>query len=517
MTSVAQDYHEKTKYAPQTLGQGHEIDWAHPPHQFKYYAGAPAVNLLPYHPLEAQRQAGKTTDALDKLADKSSPLSLPNLSRLLYFTNGITAIARGDDGEHFFRAAPSAGALYPTELYVAVRDHPDLAEGVYNYNVRAHSLVEVVPRGFGPSGEELFRKLSAACLGHKALREAKLALIATAIYWRSAWRYGPRAFRRCMLDTGHVLGNFDLLAPRFDLCTFALGGCVDAEVAELLDVEPEKEGIVGVFPLHEKGAFEKLRGGVSALASSPLTLEGRAEGDPLEKISAATCIERADLPAIRGAAGVDAGADFKVGEKYEFAGGVKLMPSGVDLSADLEITILRRRSTRQLTGEAVSLRELSDLLAFSYRPDLIATEDALPRYFDSGLLETFLVVQNVTGLAPGVYYFAPRHMELRPIKQGVFREETFHIALGQELARDAACVMIHTADLVAAVGRYGNRAYRYLHLDAGHIGQRVNLGAIRSRLGVSGIGGFFDNEVNQLLGVPERELCVYITCIGKPG
>ena len=68
MTSVAQDYHEKTKYAPQTLGQGHEIDWAHPPHQFKYYAGAPAVNLLPYHPLEAQRQAGKTTDALDKLA-----------------------------------------------------------------------------------------------------------------------------------------------------------------------------------------------------------------------------------------------------------------------------------------------------------------------------------------------------------------------------------------------------------------------------------------------------------------
>ena len=77
--------------------------------------------------------------------------------------------------------------------------------------------------------------------------------------------------------------------------------------------------------------------------------------------------------------------------------------------------------------------------------------------------------------------------------------------------------MIHTADLVAAVARYGNRAYRYLHLDAGHIGQRVNLGAIRARLGVSGIGGFFDNEVNALLGIPERELCVYITCLGKPG
>jgi SagB-type dehydrogenase family enzyme len=515
--SVAQDYHEKTKYAPQTLGQGHEIDWAHPPLQFKHYAGAPAISLLPYHPLEAQREAAKGKAAFEKLADKESPFSLPNLSRLFYFTNGITAIARSEDSEQFFRAAPSAGALYPTELYLAVRDHPDLAEGVYNYNVRTHSLVEVMPRGFGPSGEELFRKLSAACLNHKALREAKMALIATAIYWRSAWRYGPRAFRRCMLDTGHVLGNFDALVPRFELSTCAIGGCIDAEVAELLDIQPDKEGVVGVFPLHEKGAWDSVKGGVSALASSPLTLEGKAEGDLLAQINEATCIDRADLPAIRSAAGVDAGADFKVGEKYEFAGGVKLTPSGVDLGADLEITILRRRSTRQLSSEGISLRELSDLLAFGYRPDLLASEDSLPRYFDSGLLETFLVVHDVAGLAPGVYYFAPRHMELRPIKQGVFREETFHIALGQELARDAACVMIHTADLVAAVGRYGNRAYRYLHLDAGHIGQRVNLGAIRSRLGVSGIGGFFDNEVNQLLGVPERELCVYITCIGKPG
>lgn len=515
--SVAQDYHEKTKYAPDTLGQGHEIDWENPPAQFKHYAGATAVSLLPFHPLEGQRQTGKAVDALEKLSDRTSPLSLPNLSRLLYFTNGITAIARGEDGDHFFRAAPSAGALYPTELYLAARDHPDLPDGVYNYNVRSHALVEVMPRGFGPSGSELFAQLSTACLNHKALRDAKVALMATAIYWRSAWRYGPRAFRRCMLDTGHVLGNLDALAPRFGLCTFAVGGCVDSEVAALLDVNPRAEGIVGVFPLHALDAYEAVRGGVSALASSPLTLESRAGDDLLASIHEATCISRDDLPAIRAAAGVDAGGDFKAGEKYAFAGAVKLAPSGVDLGADLEVTILRRRSTRRLSGEGLSLRELSDVLAFAYRPDLLGEERALPRYFDAGLLETFLVIHDVSGVAPGVYYFAPRHMELRPLREGVFRDETFHIALGQELARDAACVMIHTADLTAAVSRYGNRAYRYLHLDAGHIGQRVNLAAIRSRLGVSGIGGFFDNEVNALLDIPPRELCVYITCLGKPG
>jgi len=513
-SSVAWRYHEQTKYAPETLGQNSEIDWEHPPAQFKTYAGAPAVNLLPYHPLDSHR-TGK--NALDKLADRDSPLALPNLSRLLYFTNGITAIARGEDGEHFFRAAPSAGALYPTELYLAVRNHPDLAEGVYNYSVRNHSLVEVYPKGLGPTGEELFTKLAAACLNHRAVREASVVVIATAIYWRSAWRYGPRAFRRCMLDTGHVLGNLDLAAPRYGLCTFAVGGCVDEEVASLLDIPHGPEGVVGVFPLHTHESFEKVRRGVAALASSPLRLEETLSPDPLTQLHEATCIQRDDLPAIRAAAGVDSGADFQVGQKYEFAGGVKLTTTGVDLSADLEYTILRRRSTRQLSGEGLTLRELSDMLAFAYRPDLITPEDSLPRYFDSGMLETFVVVHDVSGLDPGVYYFAPRQMELRPIKKGIFRDETHHIALGQELARDAGCVMFHTADLVGALERYGNRAYRYLHLDAGHIGQRVNLGAIKLGLGVSGIGGFFDNAVNALLGVPERELCVYITCLGRPG
>ncbi|MFN3428693.1 MAG: nitroreductase family protein, partial [Candidatus Sericytochromatia bacterium] len=67
-----------------------------------------------------------------------------------------------------------------------------------------------------------------------------------------------------------------------------------------------------------------------------------------------------------------------------------------------------------------------------------------------------------------------------------------------------------------AVAAYGDRAYRYLHLDAGHLGQRLNLAAIRMGLGVSGIGGFFDDQVNELLGIPEREAVLYITTLGRP-
>ena len=64
--------------------------------------------------------------------------------------------------------------------------------------------------------------------------------------------------------------------------------------------------------------------------------------------------------------------------------------------------------------------------------------------------------------------------------------------------------------------RWGDRAYRYLHLDAGHLGQRLNLAAIYLRLGVSGIAGFFDDHVNDVLGIPPDEAVLYITTIGQP-
>jgi SagB-type dehydrogenase family enzyme len=125
-------------------------------------------------------------------------------------------------------------------------------------------------------------------------------------------------------------------------------------------------------------------------------------------------------------------------------------------------------------------------------------------------------VHAFDGLSPGVYYFAPGFMELLKVREGNVKNAVFHLSLGQELARDAGAVVIHTADLEAATERYGSRAYRYLHMDAGHLGERINVAAIKLNLGVSGIGGFFDDEVNELLDIPENELCVYITCLGRP-
>ena len=136
--------------------------------------------------------------------DESSELG--RLARVLYFGYGVTGFAQTHTGTHLFRAAPSAGALYPAEVYVVTQGIAGLADGLHNYAVRHHQLVPVIDGEFGAELERI-------CLGHPAVRQARATIIVTANYFRSAWRYRERCYRRALLDTGHVLGNVCLYSP----------------------------------------------------------------------------------------------------------------------------------------------------------------------------------------------------------------------------------------------------------------------------------------------------------------
>jgi SagB-type dehydrogenase family enzyme len=184
----------------------------------------------------------------------------------------------------------------------------------------------------------------------------------------------------------------------------------------------------------------------------------------------------------------------------------------------LEDTILKRRSTRAYSGAELTLDELKSILDFTYHPAHYSDQnlESNPTYFDLDLIETFVAVSGVAGLEEGCYYYAPKAQELRQIRFNNFRQELHYLCLGQELGRDAGAVIFHAANLKTAVQKYGDRVYRYLHLDAGHLGQRINLAAIRLDVGVSGIAGFFDDRVNEVLGIPEDEAVLYITTLGRP-
>lgn len=504
--SFAQYYHERTKYDPETIAaKSQELDWDKQPVPFKEYKIGTTFDLKPY--LQEEPEA---------FADELVVLWWRRLSRLLFCSYGLTArIPTMMGNPMYLRAAPSAGGLYPAEIYLISRGTPLLSAGLYNYQPQTHSLIH-----FWESND-VWQALQEACFWHPALDSTQLALITTAVFYRSAWRYQDRAYRRIFLDTGHLLGNIELSCALNDYRPHLVGGFVDEAVNQLLYLDSEQEGAIAVLPLADRlDVKQNLPIGQTVLPSATQTdYPPIPDGELLGYCHRATQIKSgttsADLPQVTQEKALEDKYNFPFCLKVSTA--TKQIDWGVNLEG-LESTMLKRRSTRAYNGAALSFEELKALLDFTYQPHHYIDQDldGSPDYFDLSLIETFIAVSGVTGLEEGCYYYAPRASELRQIRFKNFRRELHYLCLGQELGRDAAAVLFHTADLKTAVAQYGDRVYRYLHMDAGHLGQRLNLAAIRLNLGVSGIGGFFDNQVNEVLGIPPDEAVLYITTLGRP-
>lgn len=504
-TSLAQHYHERTKYDPKTINaKSKPLDWAQQPVPFKEYKIGVSYDLKPF-----------LTEKLDKFVDDPVGSWWKRLSQILFFSYGLTGMIPTIGEPHYLRAAPSAGGLYPAELYLISRGTPLLPAGLYNYQARTHSLIHFWDN-------DVWTKLQTACFWHPILDNTQLALVVTAVFFRSAWRYQDRAYRRIFLDTGHLLGNVELACAINDYRPHLVGSFIDEAVDQLLYLDPEQEGAIAVVPLANLLEVRQNLPLAKTIISAPTqtTFPAIPDDQLLAYFHQITQIPfnanakvNWKLPPVEG----------QRTDKYNFPFCTKVSTAAVPLNwgdglSGLENTMVRRRSTRSYTGDALTLAELNQLLDFTYQPHHYADQglDASPDYFDLSLVETFIVVSSVEGLEEGCYYYAPKAQELRQIRFKNFRKELHFLCLGQDLGRDAAVVLFHTADLKTAVAAYGDRVYRYLHMDAGHLGQRLNLAAIHLGLGVSGIGGFYDDQVNEVLGIPTDEAVLYITTLGRP-
>ena len=506
--SLAQHYHERTKYAPDTIANLPQPNWQQQPIPFKTYKLGTPYDLKPY--LTSAEQVEKR----DRLWHR--------LAHLLFHSYGLTLKMTTMSGEAvYFRAAPSAGGLYPAEIYLISRGTPYLPSGLYHYQPQTHSLLHFW-------GDEVWTTLQEACFWHPSLEGTQMALVTTAVFNRSAWRYHDRAYRRICLDTGHLLGNIELATAMNDYRPHLIGGFVDQALNKLLYLEPEEEGTTAIIALADLlDVKENLPAARTALPSPRhRDYPTISDGELLAQLHRFSQIPpdvdpAVTKPVLEKPDPVD--PDAPVEDKYNFPFCLKVSMESDPVNwgeklVELEQTILRRRSTRAYTGMNLTRSELQYLLDFAYHPEHYYEQglERSPDYFDLGLIETFVTISGVDGLEEGCYYYAPNAQEIRQIRFKNFRKELHRLCLGQDLGRDAAAVVFHTADLAKAVEVYGDRAYRYLHLDAGHLGQRLNLAAIRLQLGVSGIAGFFDDQVNEVLGIPEDEAVLYITTLGRP-
>ena len=181
--------------------------------------------------------------------------------------------------------------------------------------------------------------------------------------------------------------------------------------------------------------------------------------------------------------------------------------------------IQKRRSQREFTEEPISLAQLSQLLwaiqgithtEFGYAFRACPSAGALYP------IETYLVVNNVKGLEPGLYHFYIPENLLEVLAQGSFGRDLARAALDQDMVRTAAVVFLWTAVVQRSKWKYRERGYRYIYLDAGHIGQNLYLAASALDLGSCTIGALFDEEVNQVIGVDGKdETIVYMGAVGK--
>ena len=229
---VGDDFQKKTKYI-RNQGFGGNLDWSNKPETYKSYPNSKTVRL----PSELKETTAAFTDALKKRrstrAFSPQPLSKLDLSFLLWTSTGIQRIEHGYE----FRNAPSAGALYPIETYIAVNNVEDLEKGIYHYNVKDHSLEEVKKGNFGDS-------IAHAALDQTICAIAPIVFIWTAMFNRSKWKYSLRAYRYVYLDAGHIAQNLALAATTITCGACQVGAFFDDEINSILSLDGAEESVI---------------------------------------------------------------------------------------------------------------------------------------------------------------------------------------------------------------------------------------------------------------------------------
>jgi SagB-type dehydrogenase family enzyme len=187
---------------------------------------------------------------------------------------------------------------------------------------------------------------------------------------------------------------------------------------------------------------------------------------------------------------------------------------------DLRQAIEGRRSIRKYSQEPLTIGELSYLLWVT-QGVIQVTHNATFRNVPSAgarhALETYLLINNVRDVPVGIYRFlAIEHNLVEINTHPGLADRVTEGCLGQDFIKKSAVTFIWTADAYRMKWRYGERGYRYLHLDAGHACQNLYLGAGSVDCGVCAIAAFSDDYMNDLLELDEGEqFVIYIATVGK--
>jgi len=531
-------YHHLTKHTVQKLmASGHYLDWDNQPDPFRLYQGAPYLELprnlsvsgLSYFQALAATLAGQGIDTAYPLPEPEPP-DLSFVSTLLFYGMAISAWKQIPHTEHRWslRVNPSSGNLHPTETHLIVHSISGLEPGLYHYSVKGHALEQ---RGGGSRRSNIWELITSStdC--------PPLTICLTSIFWREAWKYRERAYRYCQHDLGHALAAILLSAGTLGWRGQIIGEFPDQQLAQLLGLTSSDERpalLIGLrpglkipelSPEPEKRSVDWRTDG-SNFSGIPNRLS--AEEVPylsIAEMHRATCLSLQSWQSRRGqnrpASALRPSNVSACGPEISCFG--QTTDPDSESQAGVHQIVRKRRSAVDLDGiQRMSKEHLAQILSTStrgfsadfQRPTAWAP-DPVPADLGHHLIHLYLYVHRVDDVTPGIYYFDRTKRTLVPLLYSDQREPAKFVSCFQDIAADGCFAVSMIADLELAVELYGDRGYRYVHFEAGLIGQWLYLSATALGYEATGIGCFIDDMINKHLDLLPGLEVIYNFTVGR--
>ncbi len=495
-------YHQATKHTFQSVHTtAHYLDWDNQPDPFRTYEGAPVI-LLPPEPgfpnigtfaAMTLLAAGASVASDNEIEDHNpAPRDKIWLSQLLWHSMAISAQKRVPNSDHHYslRVNPSSGNLHPTEVYLALRGFADLGDGFYHYRADLHALELLCP---GARTARLAQDLAIPWAA-----ESPLIVGLTSIFWREAWKYRSRAYRYCCLDLGHAMMSLLLAARALGLSGGAITHFADSRLTSALGLAGGDEAPMAFLVFPSRRPAERAPSCLEeAFAGIPNDLS--AEEVPYELLLGIHCATI--LPDPLGPRPLLPMANTEAAPSVP-----ESLPEPAR-DALLGVIARQRRSAlefdpRTRPFERASVEQLLDFATrdwpADWRGNFQGPEPQVEPSID--FVTLYLYIHRVRGCEPGIYRWDRKSRSLEQLRRENVERQAAYLSLEQPLAGNACFAMSMVADLARAPRVFGNRGYRYIHYEAGAIGQRLYLGAEALNWNATGIGAFYDDEVHRYLG-----------------
>jgi SagB-type dehydrogenase family enzyme len=484
MPSFTERYHEYTKYNPQTIGRLHKVNWEESP-DF-YDTKAPEEDKIPLLPW--LNFLNKPDEGFDWMRVKYKN-NLPNnslsiIAPLLYFTNGVTSLVENGADTHYLRANPSAGGVYPSEIYVIIKNSLDIPKGIYHFHPLFTALYPIkrIETNFD------INDLAASLFQMDSTIE--VAFVFTSDYSKTKWRYGERSYRRMLLDNGHSVANMEIFCQFHGLNFEIHNDFCDDHLSDFLKLKQTEVPLTAIT--FSQGLKKDLKSPepIQAYANAIKNKELFIQQNIVEKIHIEAPIQKLPMTA----------ATNQVSSN-------DIIIQRGDSPTHPVFNIRIRRSTRVFKPEKILYNDFLKL--FSWPMDLPNNHA-----WDFELSDCYIVCAKVDSIPAGIYKYTTKDKLLK-FHSNLPNQNLLQKAfLEQDVSLSPGCFIIYTADISKAINIAGDRIYRHLHSQAGRIGQRIAVALQNTPLGTSGIGGFLDNQLNYLLKIDSKQIIVYSTAFG---